>query len=1217
MSQYIKSHSNYVLKKFHQDISDGTVWERDITTIGGVNQFAPGQIPIYKSSNFIITVRNDGKVANQYNKTKWKENENSGNTWTMGSIENMVSESEDQNDIKIVLKQDFYDFIDFVYYGSLSEMFRASISDILARFPGELYGTDEQAYFTSSVTYDFEIIEDSIQLGDDDDKMVSNPFGINIHSAKKPIDGNPIKYFANEGFKNYVLITDNDNVQEEITEWNVVLYYFEFDKASGKYINYTYNSLSNTVTSVTSDIPYPCKGDKMGEVNINGRTITAWIGDNDNIVYLSKNMQGVHIRPNKKIIDGFYNECDSFEKIILNPDTTPRYKAMFSVIKSNDNGYYRELEEFVFPTSYGKYNIDASLFGFNDYTERLAEIGTYYDELFTDNLYRSMTHEAIKNFDWTFTREIYDDNSEEYIHGGEKIQKALRVFAREFDEILSYINNIKNVNKVTYDERNNIPDYFLIDEVEKNGWNTNVIYPYDLEEYLKEDSFSREEIDAYDENEQLNNKTNDGYFFERRFIQNASSEVVPYASRFLDHPNGYFIACYDCIDDDDETPCHYHISGDVYSYVYKDATGSGTTYYDACSNLDSKSKIKNVIKSYSNERKYTYYDVNNEFMRRMAINSPHIMRHKGTIEGIEMILGMFGLKSKRWVDRLPDNCTNRNTRFDYDIEEFSSFTNRIEDTWDAVHQMYRIDWINSTKTIVYDNRTISNYTANGTQPSYISYQGLPVIFREVENEDESLPKKRYLYPNFDKEEQLDGNPYFQMKGGWLAKTIENSDGKAYNFQFDVDDNITYTCYVKEGVDDENGVTDNNPIYKETIRNIKRVDTIEDLLSTPVDDIKSGTIYYVSDINKNSVIINGQVYPINYEYNSDNPSKPYMYVLFTKNDNYIQVGYDKFFDKNITVYAKNGERATYSLEDKEYGYDVKAYICEENNPKFICYSDEDNYYTIDSFAMLDEYISGETTNYFLINNPYFADRLALNENEDGWRVLKDTDPEYIRINTIVNDYKGNNPHNGNMVYDGGHEYFTYFTRLFKHAIDNELFDDRCYNLYYYDLDNEISKIGFNKTYCGRETLINDNELIKQYSKYLVNDTKIHYFGNYYPKGHMETDLVHYYGEDTVKMSELEKMYGKNNNTIRVSGYSINSDEMMIGGSPYSSQTGVVDDITNQVMNNKRLVINFYLHDKWHTKKGLCEVKYLDSVVMNYLTQMIPSTSIVEINYVSRE
>ena len=42
MPQYIKSHSNYVLKKKHQEVNNGDIYERDITTIGGLNQFAPG-----------------------------------------------------------------------------------------------------------------------------------------------------------------------------------------------------------------------------------------------------------------------------------------------------------------------------------------------------------------------------------------------------------------------------------------------------------------------------------------------------------------------------------------------------------------------------------------------------------------------------------------------------------------------------------------------------------------------------------------------------------------------------------------------------------------------------------------------------------------------------------------------------------------------------------------------------------------------------------------------------------------------------------------------------------------------------------------------------------------------------------------------------------------------------------------------------------------------
>ena len=1210
---FIKSHSNYVLKKKHQDISDGTIWERDITTIGGVNQFAPGQTPIYKSSNFIITVRNDGKISNQYNQSKWKENE-SGDTWTLETISGMTSEFEDQNDIKIVLKQDYYDFCDFAYYGSLTEMFRASINDILQRFPGELYITNVSGNtYTSGTTEDFEEVKWTEILGDSNYTLVSNPFGIDIHSLKKPLDGNPLKYFADDGFKNYQIITnDLDESGEAISSWN--------------------SEINTECTKI---------GDKVADITINGNIIIyAYVGDNREIVYLTdKDNASIHIRPKEEFIVQFYNECDNFEKIILDRKTTPRYKSIFSVIHDNERGYYREMEEFVFPTSYGGYNIDAVSFGFNDYTTRLAEIGAYYDEYFTDNLYRSMTHEAIKNFDWTYTREFTVGGEEEFVHGGEKVQKALRVFAREFDEILTYINNIKNIGRVTYDERSNTPDYFLIDEVENKGWDVCLVYPYDLEEYIKNDDGTKDYVSAStynDEQQQLDNKEGERFFI-RQFTQNTKKEVRPYSKELVDeYPEGYFISC--C---GEEPPCQYE--GSVYKFV--NASGMGSTYYDQCES--GATRIKNRIKTYTNEKKYTYLDANNEFIRRMVINSPYIWRHKGTIEGIEMLLGMFGLKSQRWVDRMTDNCVNNAITADYEITEYSSFTNRIEEKWDAVHQMYRIDWINSTKAIVYDYRSTSNYTKYGAQEQgYVSYQGLPVSYRyeyssatepyievsPLTADDTQSPtssvedafkmaetnepvRRRYLYPNFNKDEQLDGNPYFQMDGGWLAKTVQNDGNTRYNFQFDVDDNIAYTCYVESGETTESGdIIDNKPIYKETVRNIKRVDTIGDLISTPVSEVAEGSIVYVTNIEKDVAIINGQVYPIRIEYNNENEGVS-RYILLTKNTEYIKIGDDRFFDDKIIVYGNDGNEVKYTLSDKPSGFSLKAYIKENKGTyEFICKADDDGYYTIDNFCVLDSILppSGRT-NYFIIDNPYYSNRisdLTLDDgNYRGWRMLKKTDPEYIKINTITNYYEGNNPHNGNMNYDNGHEYFTYYNRLFKYAIDENMFDERCYESFYYDLDNEISSYGFSG-------LVDSNEMIRQYNPYLISgDSKIHYFGNFYSSttySSTTAECVYMYGEDKEKEEALKKMYDKVNTSITVKSYILNKDNIMIGGSPYSAKTNA-DEVTNQILNNKRFTIRFYLHNEWHSNQGQCEIKYLDSIVMNYLTQMIPSTTIVDVEY----
>jgi hypothetical protein len=163
-----------------------------------------------------------------------------------------------------------------------------------------------------------------------------------------------------------------------------------------------------------------------------------------------------------------------------------------------------------------------------------------------------------------------------------------------------------------------------------------------------------------------------------------------------------------------------------------------------------------------------------------------------------------------------------------------------------------------------------------------------------------------------------------------------------------------------------------------------------------------------------------------------------------------------------------------------------------------------------------------------------------------------------------------------------------------------------------LDNEISKYGFSG-------LVDSNEMIKQYNPYLISgDSKIHYFGSYYKKSSgtvTPCENVLFYGENENKRKELEFMYKNSiSSKISVSNYILNDKENnMIGGSPYSAKTNA-DEVTNQILNNKRLSIKFYLHNLWYSNQGQCEIKYLDSIVMNYLTQMIPSTTIVDIQYV---
>lgn len=1150
---FIKSHSNYVLKSKHQNVNDGTIYERDITTIGGVNQFSKGMTPIYRSNNFIISVRNDTGSTNVYNNSKWEKSTSASTIWTLENVSGMTSNNDDSNDVKIVLKQDYYDFCDFAYYGSLSELFRASVTDILDRFPGELYCTSNNIYYTTYETINQETIEDSVILGGEDLYNLDNPFGIDIYSlSKHGEDANPLKFFADEGYKNYQIIT-KDGKTSDITSWEPK----EFS--------------DNT-----------CKGANICNVLLNKSiNISVYVGDDDKIFYMcDKSLEGMHIRPKEEFISEFYNKCDNFQKLIMNRKSTPLYKAVFSVLKENEYGFYRDFETFVFPTTFGGYNIIANDYGFSDYTKRLADIGEFYDNRVSDNIYRSMTHEAIKNFDWTYTKEYTQGDEEEYVFGGQKIQKALRVIGREFDEIKSYIDNIKNIRKLSYDERSNMPDYFLKYSLDSDGWDIKLPYPY-------EGTVDKDE--------------NECTFT----ISSQDNIVKPYSSSLIEddmNKYGFFMYKGDIDDEANNLDIPNIYSGTDYHFasaIDKSGNTSGSTWY--------RCTTRNRIKPYTSDKEYSYHDMSNEFLRRLRLNSKYIWRHKGTVEGIEMILGMFGLKSKRFCD-----LSNKGFDADYEISEYSWSTEPIEDKWDCLHNMYYFDWVNSTKNIVYDYRGTSEYTDASASSDYVSYQGLPVGYKDVGNEE---LKRRFLYPNFNKDEKYDGDPYFQMKGGWQNKVYENGN-KKYYFQFNED----FTNIIK---------SDTKPIYKETVKSIKSVNTLSDLLSISIGDTFDGDICFVSSIYDNVMVVEDTVYNIYTEYNDKNEKR--RFVKLMKEGGSIRLTSSKYFSDDITVFDENISPKRYDIENVENGFIIKAYINDTNSEptedniyldrKFLCISENDGEFSITTVTIIESDDKHEYTNYFLLDNAQFSNMMArefdvVGEDkkviENGWRRLKYSDDDYKRISTLTNYFNGNNPHNGNLTYDNGYEYFSYFNTLFKYASENYLFDERCHD----DVDSLIDEL--NDT-CGFKSLSKEN-----YNITINEDSKVHYFGNYQTylykwnddekkcecdKERILSDIPYnsLNDMDCGKYNLEEFVYDKNNQQKCVCD---KSSETMI-----YKNVDVNDGVTNQIINTKRMSITFFV-DTFSKDYTWTQIKYIDDVVMNYLTQLIPSTAIVDIKYKTR-
>lgn len=1371
---YIKSHSNYILKKRHQNVNGGTIYERDITTIGGRDNFSKGQVPLYQSGNFVITVNNDDNVQKSIYSDGWEQNEE-GEIWTLDNIEGIIKDETASEDEKIVLKQDYYNLRDFAYFGSCSELVRASVSDILKKYPGELFipydGTIVSAYTYDDTqiilnddgttseevihgltgeTTDLNEIENYIsnyngniistyklggipvfyydysnfnggseeatnldengnsktiikRLGGDNKFLVDNPFNINIHTTilkdKEITSNNFLKYFGDNGYKNYELIDTNGDVYD--FDWEVNNFIIGVDENgkniyAGKDIQFDVNPsastivnsdggkkiISTTVTSETEDdgSHHYCLGKEIAEIKITVKqkrtnfnvtpennvskssgqtlnlnvdselllsdkesfTIEAWLGNNDKVYYLidleenhnlitniakNKSAFKYRIRPKVEYVDDFINKLDMFEKVLMNRDSSPIYTATFNVIRENEYGYYNELERLTFPTTYGGYNIGSDGSAFDEYVSKLADIAEFYDERFCDNMYRSMTHEAIKNFDWTYMHVKNIEGEEDEIRQGEdKVAKIIRLFGRQFDEILAYIDNIKNYNVVTYNNINNLPDYFFTDDLENDGWDIKQIMPFTLSEYVGESKFSDDVSSLTSEEDEKKNEYNN-LKLHRIFTPNTNEKVKPYDKKYDAYGDGYFFGC-KCMDVEKEftiepseseelvgdevitTTDITSFGQDVKSkhYSYFDSEGDSqfsmtpsesddfvadetivnlniTSFNDKIIEsdtfVDCKGELRNRIKNYSSDNEWTLPKVNNEFMKRLIINSKSIWNHKGTQDSVEMILAMFGMKSKRWYDSLPkyeadsynfyfkDNLYAK--PYDYEIKEYTSFTKRIEDTYIEHIGDYKFDWFNKAKNISYNN------------DEYIPYQGLPVTYRNSNG-------KRYLYPNFQKNEKYDGKPYYQMNGGWLSTTP---------YIFDKDDNLV--------------VQENSKIYNETLRNIKSVNSLSDLFELPSQDLNNGDIVHVNNLSGNFAVVDGNVYPLEEEFDGKNT---YRYFTVEVKDSFVVIG-RKYFDNYVVVsdpYMIDSKRR-YNLIDGECdNMKIKIYLIKRENIKgetIYAYSDEVSVSTFTVFQN-GKYMEGDGfTNYFRIN-----DKSTINELSPlGWQQLKENDNDFYKVNSKKDYYKGNNPHTGHLHYDNGHEYFTYFRHLFRYAYRNSLFEDSVLSEY----ENYYNKDSYNEIYdFGFKGLINDDSCQLDYEDFLTEDSKIHYFGNYYN----ENGVKHYVLDENTLDNEYN-LSSINPKAIKIKPVSNNA----IGyGWMYKScnENNVegkvpIDGVTNQIVNNKLIKIIFYLRDNnFYSKTALEEIKYIESVVIPYMTQLIPSGAILgtEFRYIGQ-
>ena len=245
-------------------------------------------------------------------------------------------------------------------------------------------------------------------------------------------------------------------------------------------------------------------------VTINGNIkIEGYIFDRQVIPLVVSDYQNMVIQPKEEIIEEYFRNLKGFEKQILTRKTKPLYTNYFITPIEYDLGFLYYKRTYTWPSN--GYCIDITSPLYLDFVSKLGNLAALYDELWTDNLWRRMTHEAIKNYDWTYTREFSEGEEEDNVNGGERMHKVINIIGRVFDDIKLSIDTIKRNNTLTYNGDRNMPNALISDKLELKGWDIYSTIPnYENEDGIivsaSEETITQEVLNKVKNDVEVNNR---------------------------------------------------------------------------------------------------------------------------------------------------------------------------------------------------------------------------------------------------------------------------------------------------------------------------------------------------------------------------------------------------------------------------------------------------------------------------------------------------------------------------------------------------------------------------------------------------------------------------------------------------------------------------------------------------------------------------------------
>lgn len=1046
--RFTKIRSNYTMRTKHQESDAGTIMERDWVTTNGLNvlRFGAGRRVWYNSGNFVFTTSNipsyhkRHKLSSETKDWSWNDCKDADGTV------NDVKPNTYTNDVRT-----------YAYYGSSAELIRSTIEEIILDFPGRIVKTNYTFTEPEGTNYYYEL---------------KNDFNIDLHHISVVLGqyDNEFRFFS-ESFDKYCIKTKKDGAvkYENVVSFNVT--------------GDTVDCVQDYEGKIVLDITIETTGDTY---KIYGYIIGG------NVAYCVeyedfKDYELFSIQPQDEYIDEYFRGLSGFKGLLLRQDTKPLYSNNFKTpVEFQFTWFYPE-KKYIWPSD--DYCIDVSSMAFEMYYSSLIDLGLKMDELWTDNIYRSMTHESIKNFDWTYSRKYQDGEEQDNIDGGERMIKILRIFGRVFDDVKCYIDGIKSTKKITYDNIENCPEALMSDEVELKGVDviSTIGSEYEINETITEDFLNTQKY-----------VTKDISWLTKPFI---STHRKWYQTK-------------NCTD----------------------------IYPDVC---------------------------DNEIMRRFAISFKRIMQTKGTQQAIDMLMSFFGFCRNPIAPSDKDDyfleeeafytkkmipyfqCVDGSDdeeKIDDNAQNDGDITSLVEEpeekevdggTVDEVTEEDEIDnWVEKSNA---DFSNIQSRTKGELINEINLNKDLELLYYPTEFS--GIPVKTvllgsnnepFVVPYYTQNLIYDGNLMFQGKGGW---------GK----------------FIKKYDDDE---TDDCFDYSETLSYLHVVGTIGDLLSINPKTLNQYDIYYVVNLNNYT------------EYDENPPVSEYKMTVSHYFVLMNQYESNKFYSwKNVPTKPSTTD----------------GFIEKVDKIVFENFYGDDEY--ADWFYDIDSLIEKKTQNVEEEGAQGMADEEETTTSYTPTDEEKKSVYSYVfkhieYLESIMSSNVGNNPHVGYGKYDDGDEFLKYMEKPFKYSLDKKLIN----NLNYEQLADVI---GYDDI---RENRITDKIQIMGYTK-------------------DEYDYLVRHNNENGDENDIKKLWYINTKVLTITN---NIKQRVVVNETFSVNIDGVEYSFTVEDDKPKPFIETDLYERLTDEdKAKCEKpnyffnKYFKQVILPYLMQVIPSTTILKI------